>query len=220
MLISKENKFIFIHVSKVGGQSITNALMPFAATRWQSAIHPVIPFRLQLKVFTKLKQHFGIRFMPQPYDDHVFAKDVVRSMGLSNFENYFSFGFVRNPWARIVSIYTYARANRRHYLHREIVKLGSFEEFVRWNCLNGRHIHSQAEYLCDESCELIVDYVGKLESLERDFEVISQRIGQKIKLPVYNVSRRDDYRDYYDSETKALVERSYADDSRLFNYQF
>ena len=65
MLISKRHNFIFIHVPKAAGQSVTNALMPHAATRWQCILSPLIPFRYQLKIFTKIKTFTNISFHPK-----------------------------------------------------------------------------------------------------------------------------------------------------------
>tara|TARA_R100000027_G_scaffold38198_1_gene28162 strand:+ start:11653 stop:11919 length:267 start_codon:yes stop_codon:yes gene_type:complete len=83
MIISEKFNFIFVHVPKVGGQSIANALMPYAATSWQRALNNVVPYRYQLKIFTKFKQYSRgrIAFMPHPYDDHIRGPKLRETMG-------------------------------------------------------------------------------------------------------------------------------------------
>ncbi len=95
---------------------------------------------------------------------------------------------------------------------------------------------NQLAWLCDErwkdniapeEWKLDVDFVGRFENLEEDWDFISQKIGSKEKLlhmrrgilcdeNVYPV----DYREYYDDETIEIVGQRYKDDINFFNYEF
>ena len=83
-------------------------------------------------------------------------------------------------------------------------------------------ITRQLDYLIDLRGNQIVDFVGRYESLQTDFDHCCERIGlPKQALP--HRRRADDraaYRDYYDEKTKALVEQHFAADIKAFGYEF
>jgi hypothetical protein len=220
MLLSKKNNFIFIHVPKVAGQSVTNALMPFSAMCWQKALSPVVPFRYQLKLYTKLRKFTGITFQPQPFIDHVRAYEVKESLGSVVFNSYFSFAFVRNPWAWVLSLYTYALKNPRHHLHKQVKNVENFEGYLQFVCNNNEIIFLQKEFICDNDGKQIVNYIGKQENLSEDFTHVCKTIGIKATLPVFNVSRKISYKDHYTPETKKIVEKLYEEDIDYFKYSF
>ena len=221
MLISKKHKFIFIHVAKVAGQSVTNALMPYAANGWQRMIAPVFPYRYQLKLYSKIRKRCNTGyFYPQPLTDHARASHVLDYLGEARYREYYSFAFVRNPWARAVSIYTYALKHPRHSKHKKVVGLGSFEGYLRWHCGGGETIHQQRDYVCDSAGQLIVDFVGKQESLELDFGSVCEQLNLSAKLQHFNASRNDSYRDYYSDDTMQLVAEAYHEDIETFDYEF
>ena len=220
MLLSENHKFIFIHVAKVAGQSVANAMMPYAARPWQKCLNGIVPYRYQLKTYSKLKKRCGIAFAPQPFADHEIAIKIRESLGVAKYEEYFSFAFVRNPWARAVSVYTYALKNPRHRWHRKLTELGSFERYLEWHCGDEGQIYTQAACVCDYQGEVIVDFVGRLETINDDFETICRRLNISAKLKHFNTSRSDSYRSYYNHSTRALVEESYRSDVELFEYKF
>ena len=220
MLLSKKNNFIFIHVPKVAGQSVTNALMPHAATAWQRSLSPIIPYRFQLKLFTKLRTHTRISFPPQPYRDHIKAAEIADAMGLDQFKDYFSFAFVRNPWSWLLSRYTYALKNPRHTRHRFLQKFDDFSAFVRWHCDEDDKFYLQKSYVCTETGDRLVDFIGKQESLSEDFAHVCEKIGITSSLPTFNVSNNCAYTEHYNDETRDLVSNRYAGDIHFFDYIF
>lgn len=220
MLLSKRHNFIFIHVPKVAGQSITNALMPYAATRWQRMLSPLFPFRYQLKVFTKLRAYTNISFPPQPFRDHAKTSEIATDLGLETFNNYFSFAFVRNPWAWILSRYTYALKNPRHTRHELLNNFANFEEFLHWHCNEDEKFYLQKSYVCNTSGTQLVDFVGKQESLSKDFSLVCAKIGITSTLPRFNVSNKTKYRNFYNDETEKLIAERYREDIEFFNYKY
>lgn len=220
MLISEKHKFIFIHVAKVAGQSVTNALMPYASSPWQRRLSCILPYRYQLKVYSKLKQYGGPSFLPQPYADHVRASALRDALGMDVFNSYYSFAFVRNPWAWALSNYTYGLSNPRHSRHAIYKRFDNFSDYIVWHCREDDKIKFQKDYVCDESGQVIVDFVGKQECLSDDFSKICQEIGVKASLPRLNVSRISDYRESYNDETRELVRSTFREDIDLFGYEF
>jgi hypothetical protein len=220
MLISKNHRFIFLHIPKSAGQSVTNALMPFAALGYQKVLSPIIPYRWQLKVSTQLQQRIKMHIMPQPYNDHVRAKNIVAAMGLAEFQAYYSFTFVRNPWDRLLSTYTYTLKNKRqgqrHYL---IKQFAGFNEFVEWHCQHDTHGY-QVDWICDDTGRQLLSYVGKFENLSHDFQHVCEQLGLNAKLPFLNRSNSINYRDAYSRKSRDLVQAVYEKDIKAFDYHF
>jgi hypothetical protein len=142
------------------------------------------------------------------------------------FDKLFKFTFVRNPWDLQVSSW--------HHLKRERPKLvehvADFKEFILWKLDPGRpyqyhvdtSIELQTDYLKDLDGKILVDFIGKYENLEADYEEACRRIG--IKPPPLPHKRRaldrTDFRSYYDDETLRLVSEHFQPDIEAFGYDF
>ena len=77
-----------------------------------------------------------------------------------------------------------------------------------------------SEFICDEHGNVIVDFVGRFESLEADFNKVCDMIGVNRELPHVNRSVRTDYREYYTDETRAIVGSIAQADIEMFGYEF
>ena len=146
------------------------------------------------------------------------ASEIAADMGRDEFDSYFSFAIVRNPWDWQVSLYTYAIGNSDHYQHEKVKNFGSFDRYIRWRC--ERAVRHQRDFVCAADGEQLVDFVGRYENLQNDFNSICKRIGVAAKLPTLNVSKTKNYREYYDRETRELVGDAFAPDIELFGYEF
>jgi len=67
---------------------------------------------------------------------------------------------------------------------------------------------------------LLVDAVGRFESLEEDFSQICRRLGLSANLPHANRSSHRDYRFYYTDRTIEYVADRCRDDISRFGYAF
>jgi len=156
-------------------------------------------------------------------------EDAVNSPGLDapinseKWADYFKFTFVRNPWDRMVSAYNY---------HIPGVKKGeSFADFVRnyaWDEEGDPYNkHWLDQYLHVEGVndgKGWIDFVGRFENLEEDWNKACKVIGTEWKLPHRNVNhanpRNKHYTDYYDDDSKKIVEEAYQRDLELYGYVF
>lgn len=137
------------------------------------------------------------------------------------YKNYFKFTFIRNPYDRCVSTYEM----RGWYPDFKEYKDITFKGFVKKiykipDEVADMHIKSQ--YLSFfEGGRQLVDYIGRFETLEKDYKKICKIIGIKpLKLLHKNKSKRRLYQKYYDKETIKLVAQRYKKDLELFNYKF
>jgi hypothetical protein len=207
MLISRKRRFIFIHVYKNAGISVTSALAPFAAGKWED---------LANRALRKLKM--PSRFDSLSYPPHIKAAELRDALGKETFDSFFSFAIVRNPWDWQVSLYTYALKEVTHHQHELVRKLGSFDAYIRWRC--AEEARFQKDFICSDDGELLVDFVARYERLDADFETICSRIGISASLPRLNVSNTKPYQLFYSEETRELVRRTFAADIALFGYDF
>jgi len=75
-------------------------------------------------------------------------------------------------------------------------------------------------WLTDGDGKPIVDFVGRYENLEADFQDVCRRIGIREAIPRKNTTRHEPYREYYNDHTRAIIERVYRDDLERFDYSF
>jgi len=208
MLLSEKHKFIFVHIYKNAGTSITTALKPFALSPWQLKAHKLIK---RLGIHSPFSE-------PQPFDHHITASEILDSLGEKKYKEYFSFAFVRNPWDWQVSLYKYMLKTETHRQHEVIKNFDNFEEYIKWRCEN--EVRYQNDRIYSKNNELLVDFVGRYENLYNDFDAICSRIGIPASLPKLNVSNTKPYQSYYTEKTKELVRQAFEPDIRIFNYEF
>jgi hypothetical protein len=145
------------------------------------------------------------------------------------FNNYFKFAFVRNPWDRLVSAYFFLKRGGMNpadasWAQRALSKCPDFDTFVKnWltakNIYSGVHFIPQYEFLCIGGVP-VVDFLGRFESLAHDFEIIKNKLGIQAKLLRTNSSVRKSYEHYYTDETREIVRKVYEIDVQLFAYEF
>ncbi len=208
MLISNKHNFIFIHIYKNAGTSITSALKPFAQGRVRRAVNRTLK---SLKLPAPFFDH-------QPYHTHVKASELREDLGHEMYDSYFSFAIVRNPWDWQVSLYKYMLKDATHHQHELGKKLGSFDEYIRWRC--DHEIRYQKDFLYSDDNQLLVNFVGRYENLAADFQAICARIGVSASLPKLNVSNTQPYRELYSDHTRELVKQAFRPDLDLLKYEF
>lgn len=152
------------------------------------------------------------------------------------YDSFYRFAFVRNPWDRLVSWYAMIRQkgsaqppetlNRlwRYVLERS----SSFEEFIH-RCtdaiddVDGRKsfLDNQLDYVSDQEGRLIVDRVGRYERFGADLRAVLDQIGlREVEIPHVNRSEHRHYGSYYTPRTRDIVAERYARDIRAFGYTF
>lgn len=208
-MISHHHKTIFIHIPKTAGQSIETAFLDHLGLTWDS--------RAALLLRPNTDPSVG-----PPRLAHLFASEYLSGGHTTHteFNAYFKFAIVRNPWARLLSEFRY-RAPRKtsfsKFIFEKFPKPGFQDQF--------RHIEPQWKYIYNDQGASLVDYVGKFENLNEDFEAIRGRanLPSNASLPMVNTtnnSSSSDYRPFYNSETRAFVEQYYERDIQLFGYTF
>lgn len=149
------------------------------------------------------------------------------------FDAYFKFTFVRNPWDRLVSAYFFLKRGGfeekdKIWAKKNLSKYTDFDSFVHaWvnkkNIQKWNHFKPQYRWICEPGSNIPkVDFIGYFENIEKDYSFVKSKIGSNSKLKHYNRSARNkkDYREYYTEATKEIVADVYKEDIRLFGYEF
>lgn len=128
---------------------------------------------------------------------------------------YFLFSVVRNPWDRFISGWKYCASTRRRSLHDVLTNLPREGH-------DYRHLtRPQHAILYDKNRRLIVDYLIRFESLQRDFDEVCTMIGKPIrKLLHANQGKRGHYSNYFDERTREAFLRHFAKDAEIFGYEY
>lgn len=156
---------------------------------------------------------------------HCTARELRAELGERRWATRFSFAFVRNPWAKVASHYAYrVQTNQTglgdgHLPFNEWVRLAYGEHDPQYFD-QPKMFMSQAEWICDESGEVMVDFVGRFERLEADFRVVCERIGRQAQLPHLKRSATTDFRAWYEPDAAEIVAGRFAADLELFGYSF
>ena len=208
--VSRKHKILFLHIPKAAGSSI-NALI--------KSLDP---------------DSGALCERAHESASHIYEKHP------NEFKEYFKFAVVRNPWARAVSLYHYRQKTRNHnpphWPSRKEINSMSFRDVVLKSLEQGEEYAEvcpprdapEIAWL-EPSCfswvnindEISVDYICKLESIEKDIALMFEYLGlQASTLPHLNTSDHRPYAHYYDDETREIVANKYAKDIEHFGYGF
>ena len=210
-MISYELKCIFIHIPKCGGSSIERTLWPRPEDLNEANLYWGFISKYRNKYQTGGLQH-------------LLASQVREEVGMKIFETFYKFAFIRNPWDRVVSQFAYMqqRPDLMDYVgmsqeteFKAYLELIQQKEHVQWM--------PQHRFLLDEDGTLLVDQIGRIESLKTDFSSILAKLNlnKSAQLTHANRSDRQPIEKYYnDRETVEIVANIYSEDIKLFGYCF
>ncbi|QWF24306.1 sulfotransferase family protein [Nocardioides sp. LMS-CY] len=207
MVISDAHRFLFVHVQKTGGSTIDHRL------------GEVLP---DARAVDGLKRHATLGGILR-------AEPGLRS--------YWTVGFVRNPFARLVSWYRmvdrfreraerepdwadrfgrkspFIRSVARDYADLETFVLTGSEERVQLRTPQLRYLSTRTRR---------ADLIGRQETLEADVRAMFARLDLPWQgLESKNVDQdRPDYRELFTDQMRRRVEEVFAPDLAAFDYSF
>lgn len=206
-MISREHRTVFVHIPKTGGQSVETVFLRTLGLSWAQRARLLLRANENPKgAPARLAHLYAAEYVPLGY------------LTQDDFDAFFKFAVVRNPWARVVSNYKYIFQNNPP----------SFELFVELvivqegNISDTRQVEPQVNYVCDARGKIIVDRIIRFENMAAEFAEVSLQIfGREEPLPSVNVSSdRRDYRSFYTPATRKIVAQKYRDDIETFGYEF
>jgi glycosyltransferase involved in cell wall biosynthesis len=167
-----------------------------------------------------------------PIGNHTRMEQYQMVFSSKQFNSYFKFAFVRNPWDRLVSAFFYSKAGGmgmgdQEWEHRNPGVLDDFGRFVsEWltpeTAETKVHFVPQYKFVCSERGTMLLDFVGHFENLAEDYAHVCRELNVDRPLRHHNKTdvRTRDYRDCYNDETRRIVADIYRRDIELFGYEF
>ena len=183
-----EKNCLFFHIPKTAGISISKSL--FGDVKWG---------------------HRSVSFYKSYY-------------GEDTFNTLYKFCFVRNPYKRLFSAYTFLKQGGINNQDLEFSKsylkeYTNFNEFVlkgleKKEIMNWVHFKPQYTFICDENDKVVMDFIGKVENLNTDFNTVCKQLNIKSELQTLNKSKN--IKNEFSKEIKNIIKLKYQKDFNLF----
>ena len=162
----------------------------------------------------------------QIFADHLTAKEMKKRLGSFLWDRLFTFTLVRNPWERTLSIYFFRKKQGSipgNWSFRDyVLALSEASETDKYFRYSGFR-YGLADYITDESGKVIIAYVGRFETRDRDLSNIAKRLNCKElgQVSIMGASPKGKhYSNYYDEEMREIVGKKFWKDTELFGYEF
>lgn len=220
MLISDEYRFVFVHIQKTGGDTLSRMLKEQVPDlRAQGAKHERMSDNPALLV--DYASYFKFAFVRNPWDRLVSWYSMISEAAqLTASEAQCS------PRDRVR--YEQVRSNRlwRHVLE----EAPDFDSFIR-KCaqpiampagVSYSFSYNQSDYIANSAGELCADFVGRFESFPTDVSKVFNTLSIALDAAPYkeNASTHTHYSKYYTAETQEIVRDRFQKDIALFGYCF
>lgn len=232
MPIFQDHKLLFIHIPKNAGRSIEAALLGGAGTPddgRRSLLNRGATF-----ISRRTRSRFPERYLIGTLDVALAAQHLtyveMEMLGLLPEEDGFhSFAVLRNPFDRALSSIMHFSSDAwvqepdpRVRQKQCAARLAHWLERPLSDHNERAHRRTQLAYLRDQHGKLAVDSLLSFETISEDFSALLEACGIKgLKLPFRGrAGRKRGYRDYFNSESRKLVEDAFGEDLDAFGYTF
>ena len=206
MIISSLHKFIFVAIPKTGTHSVRQALRQHMG-----------PQDLE-QVGLFVKKHFPIPELARLQHGHLSLMQIRPYLRDEEWQGFFKFAFVRNPFDRFVSYCAFMTRDQGSF---ERDPKGVMRHFLAQPPLQHLLFQPQHLLITDAAGNLLADHIGRVEEMQRSYDEICERIGiPTTTLDKVNSSKRADYHQYYDQALIDGVAKLYSRDLELFGYEF
>lgn len=220
--VSLQHRTIFFETPKAACSTIKRFLI---ANEWRDATLP----KADDLTYDQFGEFHDRRFSPllDIRQLHPFSRCLEPG-------RFFKFCFVRHPYDRLLSAYLDKVVHHRAQSVQIKLALGrpayepadiGFDEFVEAVCAMpvfamDPHWKVQAHHLCMP--QFPYDFVGKVETIADDLEIVCERTGLDISLlerfSPHEAGASERRADYYTPRLETLVQEKYAVDFKTFGY--
>ena len=217
-IINNTSKFIFIHVPKAAGTSITKHLSKL--TTYKDLEIGGTHFGESIQ--SAYLKRFG-------FSKHIPAFKLKSIIGELEWQRMFTFSIVRNPYERVISTYKFLLewSGTDSVLKKNIESFQNINEYILsdlWEKTDGPDniFKPQVFWLTGnfDRNKILVNFIGKVESIESDIEHVFERIGERSPknetIPILNKTSGS-----FKLTKKAIenINKVYERDFLLLNYK-
>lgn len=222
--VDQDRRIIFVAIPKTGTNSIRHQIV-----RKDAAYMIDMPHLNIRQIRSGLVMYFWLTAMgcneSYPSDpERVREHGEAVEEGERFYESCFKFSSVRNPWARVASLYS-----RREGLQlSDELDFDGFCKGLRYasdTCIFPTRHACQIDWLLGEDGEIAVDHVMRLEELSEGIARVKELSGGRaafhpLHLNDNPASPARSYRDFYGPEARDHVAKVFRRDIEAFGYSF
>ena len=153
------------------------------------------------------------------------------------YDKLFKFCFVRNPYDRIISAWKYYQQRFKSSISLKEFILIAVDDTITYTSKNNMDEnggwdlskfdtyktflrHHSIPQTHPFNCLYKADFIGRFENINEDMAKICDQLNMEAKLPHRNKTKRGHYRDYFDIESRWLVDKWYREDIERLGYTF
>jgi hypothetical protein len=245
--INRELKAIYIHLPKVGGLYIENILISFynfKQIRFGRLDHDEFNENKNITKFSEINAKEESILQLRNKGLTRYFDSAESPITKEEWDTYYKFTFVRNPYDRMVSAFKYLNKINKINIHTN-----NFKDFIFENTHLSDYVYfhtfiSQYDHLIDNNSNININYIGKFENLNEDFITVLRIIGiSEIKHTKYledniiinsssqgkmhydktdKIKKNEKetlYTNYYDEECLQRINNYFKKDFERFNFK-
>jgi hypothetical protein len=203
VLASHDRRFLFIHVQKTGGTTVTDVLKAVPDVRRPDGCPKHAGLRIALRHNPELADHWIFGFVRNPWARYVSWWEMIQRAKASGDSSGWSRRMMRNKFIGGAAKYP------------------DFDTFVERGPEDfSRLSRSQITYLSTRTRR--ADYIGRTETFADDIRAVLAHLDLPVpeELPHRNKSEYGSYREYYSPATRDRIGELFKADVDAFGYDF
>ncbi|CAM2857806.1 sulfotransferase family protein [Rariglobus hedericola] len=189
---------------RVASQSLSHTLKPYCET-FDDRHHTAYEVKTG-KMLSRASKRLGVR-------------SVTKSKK-KNWDDYFTFGFVRHPYTHFLSVYLYLKKHKVVTL--DFASYTAQQKETGYSSLADWNFKGLYDRISDADGNIIVDFVGRFENLAEDWSYVAAKIGLPgLQLHHINQTVGSEMRlsDYYTPVERKIVQDLYRQDFEMLGYE-